>query len=219
MAMENSMSLQDIRKNYALRELDTSAVLPDPTAQFQLWMQEALTAQADEATAMTLSTADAQGRPSARVVLLKSVDPAGFVFYTNYESRKGCQLLENPFGALTFFWPILERQVRVEGRVEKVPEAMSDQYYQSRPLGSQIGAWSSPQSQSIASRAVLVEKETETRNKFDGLTTLPRPANWGGFNLIPDRLEFWQGRQNRLHDRVLYVLADDGKWQIERLAP
>lgn len=217
--MKESLSLQDIRKNYSLRELDTSAVLPDPIDQFRVWMQEALTAQAEEATAMTLSTADANGRPSARIVLLKSVEETGFVFYTNYESRKGRQLLENPYASLTFFWPILERQVRVEGRVEKVPETMSDQYYQSRPLGSQIGAWSSPQSQPISGRSVLEAREMEYKNKFEGLATLPRPQHWGGFIVLPERIEFWQGRQNRLHDRVLYEKDENQKWHLQRLAP
>lgn len=217
--MEPTLTLKDIRKNYSLKELTLEGVLPDPLRQFQVWMQEALSAQAEEATAMTLSTATAQGRPSARVVLLKEITEKGFVFYTNYESRKGQQLLENPFASLTFFWPVLERQVRVEGRVEQVHSSESDQYFQSRPLGSQLGAWSSPQSQPIASRSVLEEREQVYAQQFEGLQKLPRPPFWGGYAVVPDRLEFWQGRQNRLHDRILYEADRTGKWMLQRLAP
>ncbi|GGK68117.1 pyridoxamine 5'-phosphate oxidase [Rufibacter glacialis] len=217
--MEKPLSLADIRINYSLKELTQESVAQDPLQQFGTWMEEALAAKADEPTAMTLSTATAQGRPTARVVLLKALEKAGFVFYTNYESRKGQQLQENPFAALTFFWPSLERQVRIEGTVERVPEEMSDAYFQSRPRGSQIGAWSSPQSQPIPDRFVLQHLEQEYTAKFKDQEVLPRPSHWGGYLVRPQRIEFWQGRQNRLHDRLLYELESSGNWRIQRLAP
>ncbi|MFC6999692.1 pyridoxamine 5'-phosphate oxidase [Rufibacter roseus] len=217
--MEKPLSLQDIRKNYSLKELTTNAVADNPFQQFGVWMQEALEAQAAEATAMTLSTADAQGRPSARVVLLKELDSQGFVFYTNYLSRKGQQIEDNPFAALTFFWPALERQVRVEGRVEKVTDQLSDQYFHSRPIGSQIGAWASPQSQPIPNRAALANLEKEYTQKFEGLPEIPRPEHWGGYRVVPDRIEFWQGRPSRLHDRLVFKLQEDDTWKLQRLAP
>ncbi|RNI27739.1 pyridoxamine 5'-phosphate oxidase [Rufibacter immobilis] len=217
--MEKPLSLHDIRINYSLKELTVEAVSQDPFQQFETWMQEALTAKVEEPTAMTLSTASAQGKPSARVVLLKALEKDGFVFYTNYESRKGHQLLENPYAALTFFWPALERQVRVEGQIERVTAAVSDAYFHSRPRGSQIGAWSSPQSQPISDRTVLETLEKEYTAKFNELDMVPRPEHWGGYLLRPERVEFWQGRQNRLHDRLLYELDGNGNWHIQRLAP
>ncbi|RNI30762.1 pyridoxamine 5'-phosphate oxidase [Rufibacter latericius] len=217
--MDAPLSLADIRINYSLKELSLEAVSRDPLQQFQTWMQEALTAKADEPTAMTLSTANALGRPTARVVLLKALEKEGFIFYTNYESRKGQQLLENPFAALTFFWPALERQVRVEGRVERVSADISDAYFHSRPRGSQIGAWSSPQSQPISDRTILENLEKEYSNKFKEMEVVPRPEHWGGYLVKPDRIEFWQGRQNRLHDRLLYELESNTTWHIQRLAP
>ncbi|WP_210464911.1 pyridoxamine 5'-phosphate oxidase [Rufibacter roseolus] len=217
--MATPLSLADIRINYSLKELTLEAISQDPLQQFETWMQEALEAKADEPTAMTLSTADAHGRPTARVVLLKALQKEGFVFYTNYESRKGQQLLENPFAALTFFWPALERQVRVEGRVERVSPEMSDTYFHSRPRGSQIGAWSSPQSTAIADRSILENLEKEYSARFKDLEVIPRPEHWGGYQVKPDRIEFWQGRQNRLHDRLLYEVDSHGHWHIQRLAP
>ncbi|WP_205500744.1 pyridoxamine 5'-phosphate oxidase [Rufibacter psychrotolerans] len=217
--MEKPLSLADIRINYSLKELSVEAVSADPLQQFETWMQEALASKVDEPTAMTLSTADAQGKPTARIVLLKALEKAGFVFFTNYQSRKGQQLLENPYAALTFFWPALERQVRVEGQVERVPAQASDAYFHSRPRGSQIGAWSSPQSQPIADRSVLENLVQEYSSKFNDLDLIPRPEHWGGYLVKPERIEFWQGRQNRLHDRLLYEKEGDGNWRIQRLAP
>ncbi len=213
------MSLADIRINYSLKELSIDAVASDPFRQFETWMQEALSAKVDEPTAMTLSTADAHGKPTARIVLLKALEKNGFVFYTNYESRKGQQLLANPYAALTFFWPALERQVRVEGSVERVPAEASDNYFHSRPRGSQIGAWSSPQSQPIQGREILENLVQEYSSKFNNLEVIPRPEHWGGYVVKPERIEFWQGRQNRLHDRLLYELESSGNWHIQRLAP
>ncbi|GAA4297935.1 pyridoxamine 5'-phosphate oxidase [Nibribacter koreensis] len=217
--MEKPLSLADIRSNYAKQILNVEAVDANPLRQFDAWMQEALQAKVEEPTAMTLSTASLQGRPSARIVLLKAIEDGGFVFYTNYESRKGQQLAENPFASLTFFWPALERQVRVEGKVVKVEPTTSDAYFNSRPRGSQLGAWSSPQSQTIESRKVLEDLELKYSQEFSQQETIPRPAHWGGYKLVPDRIEFWQGRPNRLHDRLLYHADAAGQWTIERLAP
>ncbi|KAA9325174.1 pyridoxamine 5'-phosphate oxidase [Adhaeribacter soli] len=217
--MNQPPSLADIRKNYSLKELSKSSVLPDPVMQFELWLNEALQANVEEATAMVLSTATPQGRPSARVVLLKGIENGCFLFYTNYESRKGNQLLENPFGAITFFWPALERQVRLEGKISKVPEIVSDTYFNSRPVGSQVGAWASPQSRTVENREALEQAEKQFASQFEGKPHIPRPAHWGGFQLEPDYVEFWQGRPNRLHDRIVYDKQETGNWQIKRLAP
>jgi pyridoxamine 5'-phosphate oxidase len=217
--MDKTLSLADIRINYSKKILNRESVHENPLQQFDAWMQEALAAKVDEPTAMTLSTATVDGKPAARIVLLKAIEEGGFVFYTNYESRKGQQLQENPFASLTFFWPALERQVRVEGSVQKVPEATSDAYFHSRPKGSQLGAWSSPQSQAIESRAVLEELEQKYSQEFSQLDTIPRPPHWGGYAVVPERIEFWQGRPNRLHDRLVYLKDSEGNWQIERLAP
>jgi pyridoxamine 5'-phosphate oxidase len=211
--------LADLRKTYAQRTLSEADVLPNAIPQFRVWLDEALQAQLDEPTAMTVSTVSAEGQPSARVVLLKGLpDDAGFLFYTNYESRKGQELAVRPLAALTFFWPGLERQVRVEGRIEKAPEALSTEYFQSRPRGSQIGAWASPQSQVIGSREELESREKELEADFTGQNPLPRPSHWGGYVLRPHRIEFWQGRPSRLHDRIVYELAGDA-WRLSRLAP
>jgi pyridoxamine 5'-phosphate oxidase len=211
--------LADLRKTYAQRTLSEADVLPNAIPQFRVWLDEALQAQLDEPTAMTVSTVSAEGQPSARVVLLKGLpDDAGFLFYTNYESRKGQELAVRPLAALTFFWPGLERQVRVEGRIEKAPEALSTEYFQSRPRGSQIGAWASPQSQVIGSREELESREKELEADFTGQNPLPRPSHWGGYVLRPHRIEFWQGRPSRLHDRIVYELAGD-TWRLSRLAP
>lgn len=217
--METPLSLADIRKNYSLKSLTKDAVEKDPLRQFQIWMQEALTAQVEEATAMVLSTADAQGKPSARVVLLKALEEEGFVFYTNYESRKGQQLAQNPYASLTFFWPSLERQVRIEGQIEKISEEKSDTYFWSRPRGSQIGAWSSPQSQPIEDRFVLEDLEQQYTSQFGQLEKIPRPPHWGGYVVKPTYIEFWQGRQNRLHDRLVYEQNTAHTWHMQRLAP
>ena len=215
-------NLADLRKTYAQRTLSEADVLPDGVQQFRVWLDEAIAAQLDEPTALTLSTVAANGQPSSRVVLLKGLpDEAGFLFYTNYDSRKGQELTARPLAALNFFWPGLERQVRVEGRVERAPEALSTEYFQSRPRSSQIGAWASPQSQVIGGREELEAREAAVAEEFEGQTPLPRPANWGGFILRPQRLEFWQGRPSRLHDRIVYERAADnaGDWQRSRLAP
>ena len=211
--------LADLRKTYAQRTLSEADVLPAAIPQFRVWLDEALQAQLEEPTAMTLATVAADGQPSARVVLLKGLpDDAAFLFYTNYESRKGQELASRPLAALTFFWPGLERQVRVEGRVEKAAESVSTEYFRSRPRSSQIGAWASPQSQVITSREELEAREQATTAGFSGQDPLPRPPHWGGYLLRPHRVEFWQGRPSRLHDRIVYELAGE-TWHLSRLAP
>ena len=214
-------SLADIRKSYERAELDESASHADPLHQFQQWLDEAMQAQIPEATAMTVATVGSDLRPSTRVVLLKGCDARGLVWFTNYESRKGQELAGNPFAALQFHWVELERVVRIEGRVSKVDDAESDEYYRSRPLDSRIGAWASPQSQVITSRAVLVAQAAKYGAQF--LLQPPRPPHWGGYRLVPDRWEFWQGRKSRLHDRLRYRQASAGTpevhWVRERLAP
>ena len=205
-----------LRKSYERAELDEAASLPDPMAQFSLWLQQAIDARIPEPNAMTLATAGADGRPSSRIVLIKGADARGLVWYTNYESRKGRELAANPYASLQFHWVEMERVVRIEGRVEKTTAAESDAYFASRPLDSRIGAWASPQSQVIASRAVLVANAAKIGAQF--LLQPPRPPHWGGYRLVPDTFEFWQGRKSRLHDRLRYRLAD-GQWLRERLAP
>jgi pyridoxamine 5'-phosphate oxidase len=212
------MSLSDLRKEYMLHGLSEADLAPDPFAQFQAWFDTALAAGLPEPNAMTLATATPDGRPSARMVLIKGVDPRGFVFYTNYESRKGRELEANPWAALVFYWPELERQIRIEGRVERVAAEESDAYFASRPLGSRLGAWASPQSQVIPGRDVLEARLRDLEARFAS-GDVPRPPHWGGYRVVPEAVEFWQGRPSRLHDRLRYTRQADGRWAIERLAP
>lgn len=210
------MDIAGIRKEYRLQQLRESDVHHDPLKQFQDWFKAAIETEVNEPNAMNLSTVKASGRPSSRIVLLKGVEENGFVFYTNYNSNKGQQLQEQPYGALCFFWPELERQVRIEGKISKVSPQTSDAYFHSRPVASRLGAWASPQSQVISGRDFLEKNLEDVKNKFT--LDIPRPAHWGGYVLIPDYIEFWQGRESRLHDRITYRL-DQEKWLINRLAP
>lgn len=210
------MSIADLRQVYDKSVLLESSLAASPLDQFSKWFDEALKADVIEPNAMTLATADAQGRPSARVVLLKGIDKQGLVFFTNYESRKGNELAAQPHASLLFFWPTLQRQVRLEGLVEKVTPSESDQYYNSRPLGSRIGAWASPQSRPITRD----ELEARSRELAESMGEQPaRPSHWGGYRLLPQRVEFWQGRPSRLHDRLVYQRDEQGHWQVTRLAP
>jgi pyridoxamine 5'-phosphate oxidase len=213
-----SSTIADIRKDYKLRSLLEKDVDANAIRQFDKWWQEAIHSEIDEVNAMTLATASADGIPAARIVLLKGYDERGFVFFTNYDSFKGLQLTENPRACLVFFWKELERQVRITGRVEKVSAEESDIYFNSRPEGSRIGAWASPQSQVIESREWLEEREKTLVKDFTG-KPLSRPAHWGGYRVKPINIEFWQGRPSRLHDRIQYALQGDNSWKIERLAP
>ena len=208
--------LADLRKSYMKGSLSEEDVQANPIDQFNIWFDQARHAELPEPNAMTVASVDANGKPSARVVLIKEVTQAGFVFFTNYESRKGQALTTNPHAALLFFWPELERQVRVEGSVEKLSDQESDDYFHSRPLDSRIGAWASPQSRVIKGRTELVTKAAEYALKF--ALNPPRPPHWGGFRVKPEVLEFWQGRPSRLHDRIQY-LKDNDAWTIQRLAP
>ncbi|GAB1386318.1 pyridoxamine 5'-phosphate oxidase [Melaminivora sp.] len=211
-----SATLADLRKSYERAELDEQASQAQPLRQFDQWLQEAVAAQVPEPNAMTLATVGSDLRPSTRIVLIKGYDEHGIVWFTNYGSRKGCELAGNPFAALQFHWVELERVVRIEGLVEKVSDAESDAYFHSRPLDSRIGAWASPQSQVISGRGVLVANAARYGAQF--LLKPPRPAHWGGYRLVPERWEFWQGRKSRLHDRLRYRL-EAGQWLRERLAP
>lgn len=216
--MAHQNDFEQLRKDYRLQSLEKKDVSADPFLQFNLWWKEALDSKIEEANAMTLATASPQGKPSARIVLLKEISSEGFVFFTNYESHKGKQILENPQACLVFFWKELERQVRIEGKIQKVSAMESDSYYATRPLESRIGAWSSPQSQVIASRTQLEKRVEEYTQKFSS-GNIPRPPHWGGYVLIPELIEFWQGRPGRLHDRLQYSLTQEKQWKIERLAP
>jgi pyridoxamine 5'-phosphate oxidase len=209
-------SIANLRKSYERAELDESASHALPLQQFEQWLQEAIHAAVPEPNAMTLITVGPDGRPSSRVVLIKGYDEHGLTWYTNYQSRKGRELAGNPFAALQFHWVELERVVRIEGRVEKLTDAESDAYYMTRPLDSRIGAWASPQSEVIGSRALLVAQAAKYAARY--ALNPPRPPHWGGYRLLPDRWEFWQGRRSRLHDRLRYRL-DGGQWVRERLAP
>jgi pyridoxamine 5'-phosphate oxidase len=210
--------IASIRKEYSKASLDVTTVSHNPILQFDQWFNEAVTAEVPEPNAMTLATVNDQGRPSSRIILLKGVENNRFVFYTNYQSQKGKELEQNPACALTFFWPDLERQVRIEGIVGRIDEKRSTEYFQSRPRGSQIGAWASPQSSVIQNRALLDERTSQLEAKFLGVDKLPKPNQWGGYEVEPFMIEFWQGRPSRLHDRILYSKTDD-VWKINRLAP
>jgi pyridoxamine 5'-phosphate oxidase len=209
--------IADLRKEYMLETLDESNVAQDPIQQFTKWWDEALQSNIEEVNAMTLATATKDGIPSARIVLLKGYDEKGFVFFTNYKSQKGQELDENPHAALVFFWKELERQVRIQGEIEKISTEESDEYFNSRPLGSRIGAWASPQSNVLENRKQLEESVQQFTKQFD--ENVPRPLHWGGYCLVPSEIEFWQGRPNRLHDRIRYTKYSDKEWIIERLAP
>lgn len=210
-------SLQDIRKEYKQSRLDIDNLDVNPLVQFRYWLNDALKSEVPEATAMILSTAPASGKPSSRVVLLKDLDDNGFTFFTNYESKKALQIAENPYGALLFFWPQLERQVRVEGQIHKEPQYKSDEYFKSRPEGSKIGAWASPQSRRVPNREYLENLQSDYLRLFR-TRALERPEYWGGYKLTPNLVEFWQGRENRLHDRFEYA-RNGGTWEVCRLAP
>ncbi len=213
------IDIEHLREDYRLASLDVKDVDENPIAQFGKWLKEALDAQVPEPNAMTLATCTPEGKPAARIVLLKGYDEAGFVFFTNYESRKGKELLHNPNAALVFSWLELQRQVRIEGKVQKVTPEQSTAYFQSRPKGSQIGAWASPQSRVIGEREMLEEKVQKLGEKYANEDELPRPEHWGGYVVQPRLIEFWQGRPSRLHDRIQYTLQSSGEWLIERLAP
>ena len=207
-----------LRREYARAGLSEEDLPPDPVEQFRRWFEAALEAGLREPNAMTLATADASGSPSARIVLLKGYDERGFIFYTSYTGRKAAEMEENPLAALVFYWGDLERQVRVEGEVSRVSEEESDAYFASRPEGSRIGALVSEQSQTVESRAVLEERQRELEREYAG-REIPRPEDWGGYRLAPHRIEFWQGRESRLHDRLLYTADGYGGWEITRLQP
>lgn len=217
-SQESALASAALRREYDGEGLHAAAMDPDPIRQFRAWFEDAIAAQLIEPNAMTLATAGSDGRPSARMVLLKGFDETGFMFYTNYESRKGRQLAENPWAALAFYWAPLDRQVRIEGGVERLAADESDAYFQSRPWGSRVGAWASHQSQVIDDRAALDRRAEDLMAEYQG-REVPRPPYWGGYRLRPTAIEFWQGRPNRLHDRLRYRREVDGAWLIERLSP
>jgi len=209
----------DARKEYEQGSLDEATISRDPIDQFAAWYDAAVAAGVPEPEAMTLSTATSAGRPSARIVLLRGFDARGFCFFTNYASRKGRELEENPWASLTFHWAALERQVRIEGRVERTSSFESDAYFASRPTASRIGAWGSPQSEVIPDRGALEDLVSRFRAVHPADAAIPRPQHWGGFRVVPDRIEFWQGRPSRLHDRLRFSRAPSGPWSLDRLAP
>lgn len=213
-----NLSIANLRQNYIQGGLLETEADSNPFKQFQVWFNEALEADILEPNAMSLATITPDGRPSARMVLLKDFDERGFVFFTNYQSAKGQHLKENPWVALVFWWGLLERSVRIEGRVVEVTPQESDGYFQSRPWESRLGAWASEQSQVISSREILEKRLEQLKQEYLD-QEVSRPPHWGGFRVIPDRIEFWQGRPNRLHDRLCYCLESDGSWRIERLSP
>ena len=212
--------LADLRQEYARAKLSRDHVTDDPIEQFRDWFDDVQDSEVEEPNAMTLATAAADGTPSARIVLLKGLDERGFHFYTNYESRKGTDLSQNPHAALVFLWKPLERQVRIEGRVEQLPDEESTAYFHRRPRGAQLGAWASPQSHAVESREALEQNLEEVAAEYEDRDEIPRPAHWGGYVVRPTEIEFWQGRPNRLHDRLRYRRADtEDDWTLERLAP
>ena len=215
------MKIADLRTEYRRETLDESDVAPDPFRQFEHWLEEAIKGQVPEPTAMTLATVGTDGGPSARIVLLKGFDPGGFVFYTNYTSRKGRELALHPRACLLFHWVELERQVRIDGTVTQVDAAESDAYFATRPAASRLGAWASPQSEPLPDRAALEARFADIAQRFPETAHIPRPQHWGGYRVVPDTLEFWQGRPSRLHDRIRYRRspAHPGAWMIDRLAP
>lgn len=215
---QQSHSIANIRRDYKLQTLSEEEVAVSPFLQFSKWWNEAVESHIDEVNAMTLATVDSAGKPHARIVLLKDYDENGFVFFTNYNSNKGKEMENNPNVSLVFFWKELERQVRIEGSVTKIAAAKSDEYFFSRPAGSRIGAWASPQSSVITSRKVIEDNFLITEQKF-GSEQIPRPEHWGGYIVAPDCFEFWQGRSSRLHDRIRYKSSINGSWKVERLAP
>ena len=217
--MQTTYDIAALRRNYALRGFSKSDALPDPFEQFRVWFEETVASQLLEPNAMTLATASPSGKPSARTVLLKGFDSAGFVFFTNYESQKAQDLSLNPQAAILFTWLELERQIRIEGRVEKITRAENEAYFIRRPRGSQISAWASPQSLVIAGRSLLEDNVELFEEHFIEAKTLPLPPFWGGFRVVPQQFEFWQGRRSRLHDRLRYAQGSSGEWTIERLAP
>ncbi|MEJ7645527.1 MAG: pyridoxamine 5'-phosphate oxidase [Chryseolinea sp.] len=210
--------IADIRKDYSKASLDIATVAPNPIEQFKRWFDEAIKAEVHEPNAMSLATVSKDNRPSCRIVLLKGIELEQFLFFTNYQSNKGQELDDNPFCALTFFWPELERQVRIEGVAARIDVGRSEAYFQSRPLGSQVGAWASPQSLAIENREILEARVKQIEKKFEGRSVLPKPKQWGGFQVDPSLIEFWQGRQSRLHDRIVFMKLG-GKWKLGRLAP
>ena len=211
-------NLAEIRKEYSKATLDTTNASSDPIHQFTKWFDEAIEAKVLEPNAMSLATVSSDNRPSCRIVLLKGIEENKFLFYTNYQSHKGKELENNPVCALTFFWPELERQVRIEGIAGRVSENKSIEYFTSRPLGSQISAWASPQSSIIENRLILEDRARQIEKRFEGNTVLPKPHQWGGYEVDPMLIEFWQGRESRLHDRLEYLRVD-GSWKVHRLAP
>lgn len=211
------MSIADLRKDYSRATLTEAEVNPDPTVQFATWFRQAMEAGIPEANAMSVATVGADGRPSSRILLIKEFNQAGFTWFTNYRSRKGRDLESHPYAALLFHWVELERQVRIEGRVEKLAPEQNDAYFHSRPLNSRLGALASDQSEPIASRDMLEQRFAQAAESHGDQPA--RPAHWGGYRLVPDRIEFWQGRPSRLHDRILYTRQQDGAWRRERLQP
>ena len=216
--MKKKIDISHIRTDYIKHQLSESEVDKDPIKQFEVWFKEALDSAVKEPNAMTLATS-VNGRPSVRIVLIKGFDDQGFVFFTNYSSRKGRELAENPLASLNFFWPELERQVRIEGTINKISQEESEAYYQSRDRGSRIGAWASSQSQIIPDRDFLEASVKEIADKYPDETYIPKPDFWGGYRLVPDYVEFWQGRKSRLHDRIVYRKGNEDNWEIVRLAP
>jgi len=218
--MENlGKEVSKMRQEYALKVLDEKKLKEKPIEQFELWLKEAINSEVLEANAMTLATADSSAKPSLRVVLLKGIEEENFIFYTNYLSQKAQEMEENPQVCLNFFWIELQRQVRIEGMIEKVSEQVATEYFHSRPKGSQLGAWASQQSSIIANRDILERKIKELEQEYLGDKKIPKPEYWGGYKVIPHYFEFWQGRPNRLHDRMCYALETDNSWKIARLSP